>query len=62
MKIERNCEKEMEVRKIEKPMLVSIVHFVPFTARVPSDPYRASVSLSFQFFRSFLELLCLCVR
>ena len=41
---------------------VSIVPFVHFTARVPSNPYRASASLPFQFCHSLLELLCSCVR
>jgi len=43
-------------------ILVSIVPFRFFPLGFPSNPYRASVSLSFQFFHSLLELLCSCVR
>ena len=43
-------------------ILVSIVPFRFFPLGLPSNPYRALVSLSFQFFHSLLELLCSCVR
>ncbi|QCE01111.1 hypothetical protein DEO72_LG7g2404 [Vigna unguiculata] len=43
-------------------ILVSIAPFRFFPLGLPSNPYRALVSLSFQFFHSLLELLCSCVR